>query len=241
MKSMKSLLPGVVAGASLVAGGTALAADMLEKAPPPPGFSWSGLYVGGNIGGLWADTAGTVNPTAAAGTATAFPLADMSSNSFMGGGQIGYNVQSGHLVFGVEGEMEAHSWSATRTATTAPPAPLGSGDNFTATSPWEALLLVRLGYAWDRTLLYGMGGISWTRVTVGTNSVSAGGSFTDSVTFAGFTTGGGLEYALTTNLSVGVEGRYTWYGSDSYMGGPLLTQTLSLRMGEVLGKVNWKF
>jgi outer membrane immunogenic protein len=238
---MRSLMLSSIVGASLALCAPVVAADMLMKTPPPAGFSWSGLYIGGNIGGLMGDTSGSVNPTSAAGTSTPFPLVEVSPNSLMGGGQIGYNVQTGSLVFGVEAETDAHRWSATRTATGVPSAPLGPGDTFTESSSWEALFLVRLGYAWDRTLLYGMGGVSWTRLTVATNSVSAGGSFSDSVNPAGLTVGGGLEYALTTNLSAAVEGRYTWYGNDAYQGGPLVTQTLGLRVGEVLGKLNWRF
>jgi opacity protein-like surface antigen len=75
---MKSLLLSSIAGASLALGSPVLAADMVMKTPPPAGFSWSGLYVGGNIGGLTADTSGSVNPTSAAGTITPFPLIDIS-------------------------------------------------------------------------------------------------------------------------------------------------------------------
>jgi outer membrane immunogenic protein len=247
---MRSLLLGGVVGASLALSGQVLAADLAVKAPapPPPGFNWSGLYIGGNIGGIFANTSDIVQSTAAAnigfGTNVNFPT--NSPTAFMGGGQIGYNIQvnGSNLVFGVEAGMDAHSLKTTWTNTArvgGPPPLLFPNDNFTASSPWEASLLVRLGYAFGGVLPYLAGGITWTHVDVGTNAAINLASASDSGNFAGGTAIGGIEFAVWGNMSLAVEGRYTWYGSQSYMGGVNLTQTQTLNTGEVLGKLNWRF
>jgi outer membrane immunogenic protein len=243
---MRSLL--VVAMACAGFAGPALAADLEAKAPPPPGFSWTGFYIGGNVGGIFADTnatSGSVDPTAALGAVGTLPLASASPSSFEGGGQIGYNTQVGNWVGGVEISADAQRWKVTRTATSAPFAPLAAGDSFTETSNWSAAILFRGGYAWDHSLLYFSAGISWMNISVGTNLVAAAGipagAFSDNSTIAAGTIGGGYEYALTRNLSAAVEGRYAWYPEQTYTGGPNVTQTLSLRAGEVLGKLNWRF
>jgi outer membrane immunogenic protein len=251
---MRSFLLGGVASASLALSGQVLAADLATKAPPPappPGFNWSGLYIGGNVGGIFANTKDMVESTAASpfgfGATAYFPT--NSPTAVMGGGQIGYNVQvaGSSLVFGVEAGMDAHSlkttWNNTARIPGGPgqPAFLQAGDNFTASSPWEASLLVRLGYAFGPVLPYIAGGITWTHVDVATNSPINGGSFNDSGNFAGGTMIGGIEFAVWGNMSLAVEGRYTWYGNQSYLGGPNLTQTQSLNTGEVLGKLNWRF
>ena len=85
------------------------AADMRVKAPlappPPPPFSWNGFYIGGEIGGAWAN--GTV-------TDSLFGLSvSTSHNGWLGGGVVGYNYQTSNIVFGVEGDFDWTSMNAT--------------------------------------------------------------------------------------------------------------------------------
>src|SRR6476646_11110197 len=77
-------------------GGSALAADLRRPAPaytpPPPVFSWTGFYIGGNLGGAWAR--GSVNDSL-------FGLSASSDRSgFIGGGQLGVNYQFSNIVLG---------------------------------------------------------------------------------------------------------------------------------------------
>jgi outer membrane immunogenic protein len=75
---------------------SALAADVISEEPPAPApvvtpvFSWTGVYLGANLGYGWAN-------------------ADIGDdNGFVGGGQIGYNYEfPNHLVLGIEGDMDA--------------------------------------------------------------------------------------------------------------------------------------
>ncbi len=93
----------------------AAAADMpvpYAKAPPPPEFSWTGLYVGGNAGWLQLEENGypfCLDPTGAMqGPGCSIVQGGQmgSSHGFFGGGQVGYNWQAGKLVLGIEADMQ---------------------------------------------------------------------------------------------------------------------------------------
>src|SRR5215471_11028914 len=90
----------VVAFAALAAV-PAIGADMATKAPPvpfyaPPPFTWTGFYIGGNVGGAWGQ--GTI-----VDTLTGASFGSGTVGAFAGGGQLGFNYQTGNLVWGVEG------------------------------------------------------------------------------------------------------------------------------------------
>lgn len=103
----------LVIGAFLDVGVThaATAADLPVKAPvyaspvTPPLYNWSGLYLGANLGRAWSNR--TLN---IAGTA----WDDPGSTEFIGGFQLGYNLQAGHFLVGVEGDFDWASTSAQR-------------------------------------------------------------------------------------------------------------------------------
>src|SRR5215468_5686720 len=77
---------------------TARAADMPMKEPPPPSplYNWSGFYLGANLGGAW--TSGSLN----------IPGNNLYGGitEFIGGVQLGYNVQAGHLLLGIESDLD---------------------------------------------------------------------------------------------------------------------------------------
>src|SRR6516225_11421437 len=95
---MKGLVLGSVALISVSI--PAYAADMAVKAPPPTvsvaPYNWSGLYVGVNFGGAWTNGSLNIPGNNFYGGLT----------EFIGGIQAGYNIQSGHLLFGVEGQFD---------------------------------------------------------------------------------------------------------------------------------------
>jgi outer membrane immunogenic protein len=257
-----------VALAALVAA-PAIAADMPVKArpvAPPAQFDWSGCYLGGHVGWKSAHTSGSVNVAPAAGPpaatgASSFPLIADDSSSVVGGGQVGCNMQSGQFVYGIEGDVGAHDWNASRiVGAGAVPVFFVPGDVFDVSSRWQASLRGRIGYAWDRTLLYATGGVAFTRVRTAANFIAFGGFpatvATESDTLVGGTVGGGLEYAFNTNWSAGIEGRYTWYGNHTFNSGALATfgfppggpftfaattQTLKFDTAEVVAKLNYRF
>jgi outer membrane immunogenic protein len=249
----------------LLASVAAHAADlqMAMKTPPPPPFSWTGFYIGGNLGGKWGFPSTTINVAPATAFGAALPtgaslsIGSATGNAFMVGGQVGYNWQSGPLVYGVEGDVDLHHWTTTQVLTAfAVGTVFVPGDFFTTDSHWQASLRGRLGYAWDRYLLYATGGLALTGVTVGANFITFAGapgtSGSDSAVLVGGTLGAGLEYALWNNVSLGIEGRYTWYGTHNFNGGtvalgvspftfPAVTQSVQLNTFEVIERVNWRF
>ncbi len=280
---MKRHLGWTIASVISLAGvGGASAADMALKAPPPPVvpvYSWTGCYVGGNIGGKSARTTDRVNigPGAGAAGPTAPSFLDFGSadsGTVIGGGQVGCNWQNGHLVVGIEGDIDAQNWK--RTDVVGPllvPPLFVVGDTFQLKSTWEASIRGRIGYAWDRVLLYATGGVAftdvqatsnWLSTTVGVNPpiVFPGTLASQTKNLVGATVGAGLEYGVTNNFTVGVEGRYTWYGSQTFGAGLLATaatppvavavvapgfsfapttRDVSVQTGEVMFKANWKF
>jgi len=243
---------------------------MALKARPAPivaVYSWTGCYVGGNIGGKWARTGDVVNIPAATGVggataASSLDLGSATSDTFIGGGQIGCNWQSGNLVFGIEGDADAQRWRRSQSLAGVLPALFVPGDIFELRSTWQASVRGRIGYAWDRTLLYATGGVAFTDVNAYTNwipTVALQIPFPGTITsqtknLVGGTIGVGIERAVTDNFTVGVEGRYTWYGTQTFDAGLLATSALRtlftfaptsrdvrVETGEVMLKANWKF
>src|SRR5947209_221244 len=82
----------MLASAATLSGAADAPPGGYRQPPPPPYFLWTGLYIGANAGGGWFDSSGTT-----------------VDNGFVGGGQIGYNFQIGHWVWG--GELEVSGTS----------------------------------------------------------------------------------------------------------------------------------
>jgi outer membrane immunogenic protein len=91
----------VAAAFACVVTGPATAADMLVKAPPPaPVYSWTGFYLGGNIGYSWGNSDPNVNFFDPSGFRLGLASGSFGLNGVIGGGQIGYNRQTGNWVGG---------------------------------------------------------------------------------------------------------------------------------------------
>jgi len=222
---------------------TASAADMPVKAlpPPPPSCTWCGFYIGVNVGGKWV----SVEDTLTVG-GTSFTFNRDSNSSWIAGGQLGYNWQApgSPWVFGIEGDIDAQRFSRTRVVGTTV-GPFVAGDAFTVESNWQASLRGRIGYAaWDRTLLYVTGGAAFTNVKA-TAALVGVGVFSADDTRVGGTVGLGLEYAIWNNVSLGIEGRWSFYGHDNFTTGTLtgvaVSNQVNVDTAEVMGKLNWRF
>ncbi len=251
MKRICAAALGVVA-----ASGAAFAADMpVYKAPvaAPASYSWTGLYIGGHVGGAWANNdwffpSDPINsvaqeptgtpyqhsfPSTPAGMAAAIATGyqgptvgpfnvssgSNSASSWLAGAQIGYNYQIKNWVLGVEGEA---SWTNLKGSNRDPNYP---NINQSETD-FVGVLGGRLGYAWDRVLLYGKAGGAWansqysvfsnTTFTVnnGTADTVTPGMMVDAATVNrfGYMLGAGVEYALTPQWSVKAEYEYLDFG-----------------------------
>src|ERR1700719_3030562 len=98
MKRIISIFTGCVFAGAL--GVSAHAADLPMKAAPMPApvWSWTGFYGGAHAGAGWGATETTLTSISAPGIGTgavSLPLAQNSRSGFLGGGQVGYNYQSG--------------------------------------------------------------------------------------------------------------------------------------------------
>jgi outer membrane immunogenic protein len=268
MKRALTLGISIVTLAALPAFAADLPPRIVTKAPVMVAsvYNWSGCYIGGNVGGKWASTTDDVFVAAVPGSpAVTSSFGRERASTFIGGGQLGCNwqAQGSNWVFGLEGDADWQRWSTTRVQPVTVP-PFVVGDTFDVRSNWQASARGRIGYAWDRTLLYVTGGAAFTNVKVGTNFpifvgavVFPATSASDSKTLVGATLGGGFEYAITNNWSFGVEARYSWYGTQTFNGGTVaaiptvgaapgflfapVTQTLKIETLEVTGRLNWKF
>ena len=154
---------------------SAFAADLPAPAPIPPSayvppvYNWTGFYVGGNIGADWSGLSGNNFSDTLGSTFTA-----PTNVQFMGGGQVGVNYQfwSG-VVIGAEVMFDWLASSAnTQITATAPDGTAAFMD--TINNRWLTTATGRLGYAWDRVLLYGKAGGAW--LGAGSPGISIGGA-----------------------------------------------------------------
>ncbi len=189
-------------GAIAIAG-SAFAADLPYGGPPPvylpppPIFTWSGLYMGAQIGYAW-DSDPIDEVDVVFGDNAFF---NTKPQGVIGGAHLGYNLQFAQWVVGLEGTVDGTSISGTRTSATLV--------TMSTHSKVQGSIRARLGVAFDRILIYGTGGAAFAG---NTDDYSFGLSETDSKTRSGWTVGGGLEYAVTNNWSIGAEYRYSDFG-----------------------------
>jgi outer membrane immunogenic protein len=209
----KHVLFSTVAIAMLALGRSGQAADLPVKAPmppPPPPFSWTGFYLGGNLGAAWAQRHVT-------DTFSGLDFSRSSDGVFIGGGQIGYNWQMNNFVLGIEGDFD---WAGNNSdnnngAGVIVPGVVGT---FVASSRnrWITTVAARFGIASDHWLFYGKAGGGWvgannftvTNLTTGTTVTGGGGRSS-----SGFLVGAGIEYAFTNNWTAKIE--YDYIGLDS--------------------------
>jgi outer membrane immunogenic protein len=212
---MRMLAIAAVAGSALLTGiVTANAADMPLKArpmaAPPPAFSWTGFYVGANIGGGWTPDSGSSDfaplfppflvlaPQAVIPTLVPGQLASLTGtggkSGVLGGGQIGYNWQVQQFVLGVEADIvgtDLKGSSAGATRTFGPPILLATVNQTVTVDfghiDWMASFRGRAGFAWDRALFYVTGGAAVAGIGASTTTVVNGpgiaipaGTFTSS-------------------------------------------------------------
>jgi outer membrane immunogenic protein len=137
MKVVMRRIAGSAALLATIAGGAACAADLPHPSyytatAPLSAYSWTGLYLGGNLGYEWGATSN--NPTRPSGIA--------------GGAQAGYNLQTGQFVFGGEADIQLSGANDTFAS-------------WKFSNPWFGTLRGRAGYAVNNFLIYGTAGIAF--------------------------------------------------------------------------------
>lgn len=212
-----SLATLAVAAAALLAA-PAMAADLPVRAPAPAPvfaapFSWNGFYAGLHAGYGWTidDVVGIRSTPPAAGVFEG-DIGSVNTKGFVGGAQIGYNLQYGNIVYGIEGDFSFTGRSSrTRNAVALP---ISLFDTVRSKEDWFGSVRGRLGFAADRFLVYATGGVGFTNIkynitgfapVLGGVPVVTGNS---NSTRAGWVGGAGVEYAFTNNLTARLEGLY---------------------------------
>jgi outer membrane immunogenic protein len=208
-RRMKRML---FAGALLLAAtGSTLAADLPPSMPPPPPprapaayvpiitpqYNWGGVYIGIN-GGYGFGKSDWTTPFGSTGS--------FNIKGPLVGGTLGANFQTGAFVFGIEGDGDWTNITGTFTDTTG--AATGcTGCSFQTSNSWLGTLRARAGVAWDRVLLYATGGGAGGNVKTNLTIPAFTGASSNSTEF-GWAAGGGLEFALTDNITAKVEYLY---------------------------------
>ena len=200
----------VVAGTVLTFGSVARADGLPEPGygPPPPAYerpyvwgTWAGLYVGANVGYGWSPNS---DQLALGGD---FPTGLSAAGAF-GGGQLGYNWQYGHLVVGAEADIQGADISDRVQD-------LNFGDNFHSRLDWFGTVRGRLGYAFDRTLVYATAGFAYGGIHNGVNGPSLPGSpYRFDGTATGYAVGAGVEYKFNPAWSIKGEYQYINLGTN---------------------------
>lgn len=213
--------------AALTAATAANAADIIRNEPAPvvvaPMFSWTGAFAGVQIGGKWSDT--NLNIREKGDVADPFKKGFAPDPSgFMGGIYAGYNYQfTNNIVLGVDTDF---AWADMSKGSSADYLVEDSKGVASAVSlkgklkeKWSGATRVRVGYAMDRWMPYLAGGVAYAKVN---SSAKFNDVYGDEIyglgsnkTLTGYTVGGGVEYALTDNVILRGEYRYSDFGNKS--------------------------
>ncbi len=239
---MKNFIFAASTAAYLGISSIAFAADLPMKAPPAPLLpTWTGFYVGGNVGGQWGDadltTTTVFSPIGyfASSSVPAIALAGaqhFNSSSFTGGLTAGFNWSQSNFLLGFEGDINWFGFKGSATSSAIYPccAPTSFTINSTASADWLATVRMRLGVLATPTfLLYGTGGAAianlnsaWRFTDTFATAAEAAGI---SSTVVGWTAGGGGEYLFGGGWSVKAEYLFVDLGRNTTIGTALTAFT----------------
>jgi outer membrane immunogenic protein len=189
-------------------------------------YNWTGFYVGLNAGYAW----GTADPSTTTEltptnywNGTAVPQVNTSGvgqvhpKGFVGGGQIGYNVQSGMFVSGIEADFDALNLRASHTSSsvfTCCGIPYTMTQRFS--TDWLSTVRGRFGVAANNWLFYATTGVAFTRLSNNSSyidSAAAAENVTLSGIKTGWTAGAGVEVGVARNWTVRAEYLHADFGN----------------------------
>jgi outer membrane immunogenic protein len=192
---------GMTIAVTIAAAATAQAADLPQPAEnytyadpvPAERFDWSGFYFGGNLGWNWSDFETTNGVTGRFSN---------HGNGVTGGVHAGYNYMlSPNFLLGAEADFSLSDIEKTRTV---------GGVNYKTSSDWNGTVRARAGWAFDRFMVFGTGGLAIADLEAKANGIS------DSKTKVGWTAGAGIEGAVTQNVTARLEYMYQDYGRETF-------------------------
>ncbi len=243
---MKKLWLVAVAGLALSTS-AAFAADLGQpyvKAPPPPpppAPTWTGFYLGVNGGFGWNKNSGDLF----CADAVFCPEATgniLKPKGGLAGGQIGYNWQSGIVVYGIEADIQ---WADIHESATVATGVRGLDFDASQKLDWFGTVRGRLGITpWSQSaLLYVTGGLIYggEKTTASLDTAAASVVVSNSTTRTGGTIGVGLEYLFAPNFSGKVEALWYDMGHQNLFINDIDAAHFSYQGVIVRGGLNWHF
>jgi outer membrane immunogenic protein len=208
---------------------------------PPAIYDWSGVYVGGHIGGgMLTDSVSQNGPA----TLNLLSSGSLRPAGVIGGAQVGANYEFAPWVVGIEGSWTDSAINGnTLIGTTSVATPQ---ERFTSQAQWFAAVTGRVGYAANDWLFYAKGGGAWMSVRYTEDALTPGGvtSVPNQVltdTRTGFTVGAGIELGLVENLSAKIEYDFYDLGSKNYNFSALTPVSVKSNLHTVTVGLNYRF
>lgn len=214
---MKKLLLASCATLAVFGWGTAASAGDIGLMPGH--YDWNGGYVGVNMGAALNTTTVQSNYTYTGSADIAederslindLDFKSTANDAFFTAGMLaGYNWQYGSFVIGGEADINYIGFDQTAThnvtdvmSQVMAPEGTGAKDKVEYTADWFGTVRARLGYAADNVLIYGTGGVAYGQMKIkqeldASNDVGEAANWSSSISNwnAGWTLGGGIEYA----------------------------------------------
>lgn len=203
----------------------ASAADLLPPLDVEPfAPNWSGYYAGLFVGGLFSQNdADTIGTTAFQSLPTSIVPSslDLDSEALIGGVTLGYNLQAGNVVYGVEGDFGFTDLGETGSFTGDPV--LGTRLTTSAQSQIDyfSTIRARAGFALsDNLMIFGTGGLALGQVetsasVVGVDAPALAWAGSDESWEAGWTVGGGAEVRVSDPVTLKLDALYYDLGDSS--------------------------
>jgi outer membrane immunogenic protein len=190
-------------------------------------FTWTGFYFGVHGGGGWGhtDVNGSPYPVASNGPVViAPPPVGVDVSGWLAGGQIGANYQVGSFVFGAEADASGANLTGSTTCISTPIvagvviARLPLPANCSVKVVGLGTIAGRLGFALDRTLVYGKGGAAWAnnKYDLTSEDILLLPTFSGNETKWGWMLGAGVEYAFFDNWSAKIEYNYLAFNNSNH-------------------------
>ncbi|HEY7084627.1 MAG TPA: outer membrane beta-barrel protein [Hyphomicrobiaceae bacterium] len=225
-------------GASVALVALGAGAAIADGYVPPPDYvvvpfvSWTGLYIGGHVGGAWSEIDWShINLTG--------ERFDKTNSGFIGGGQLGYNYQIGNLLLGVEATVSGTDLNRDFRSIAFPTVHFSAGIDTIAT------VTGRFGYASDQWLFYGKAGWAGAQVNFSGRNPALADSFSLDSWRNGWTLGTGFEYKINRHMSFGVEYSFIDLNSErdsgvTRIGFPVTIRDHDLQVQSVTARLNFQ-
>jgi outer membrane immunogenic protein len=222
----------------------AAAADLPYVPGPAPAYvppSWAGFYLGGQVG-YGMDSVRWRNLGASAFFSPPNSLTLDRGSGVIGGGQLGYNFQYNRLVFGIEGSVSAADFDRSFASPYFP-----ATDVWSSRLTWLTTVTGRVGYGFDNWLPYVKGGFAAGNVETSIQTSPLGVISQGSAVHSGWTLGGGVEFKIAPQFSLGLEFMHTDLGRSTDINGPQIvpgapeSYGVGLRTNSIMARFNYLF